>query len=132
MSEQQTGQTQRVTVGDLRAALAGLPWERGLKRVQIRRRWRALPKAIYLRLPDSKRYTAAEEVLRDAQIAPSRAEGDFLGPYPDLDVLEEISLDDGGPPAWGPDPIFTLGTQVDSGSAEDRRTADEAGDSATE
>ncbi|HEY7984572.1 MAG TPA: hypothetical protein VID73_10420 [Ktedonobacterales bacterium] len=132
MSQEQTGQTQGVTVGDLRAALAELPWAHGLKRAQIRRKWRALPQAIYLRLPDSKRYTSADEVLRDARIAPSRAEGDFLGPYPDLDVLEELSLDDGGPPAWGPDPLFTPGTRVDSGSAEDRRAAAEPGDAATE
>lgn len=130
MSQQQPGETQGMTVGDLRAALARLPWGQGLKRAQIRRKWRALPAAIYLRLPDSKRYTSAEEVLRDAEIAPSRAEGEYLGPYPDLDVMEELSLDDGGPPAWGPDPLFTLGTQIDSGSAEDRHVADTGDDGA--
>jgi hypothetical protein len=132
MSEQQPGQTQGVTVGDVRAALAALPWAHGLTRTQIRRKWRALPKAIYLRLPDSKRYTSAEAVLHDAQIAPSRAEGEFLGPYPDLDVLEELSVDDGGPPAWGPDPLFTPGTAVDSGSVEDRRAEPETGEDGAE
>jgi hypothetical protein len=130
MSEEQPGQTRGVTVGDVRAALAALPWVHGLTRVQIRRKWRALPQAVYLRLPDSKRYTSAEDVLHDAQIAPSRAEGEFLGPYPDLDVLEELSVDDGGPPTWGPDPLFTPGTAVDSGSAEDRRAEREPGDAA--
>ncbi len=132
MSQQQPGQGQGVTVGELRAALAALHWAGGLTRAQIRRKWRALPQAIYLRLPDSKRYTSAEDVLHDAQIAPSRAEGDFLGPYPDLDVLEELSVDDGGPPAWGPDPLFTPGTSVDSGSGEDRRIEPAPADEATQ
>jgi hypothetical protein len=132
MSQQQPDPTKTMTVGDLRAALANLPWAHGLTRAQIRRKWRALPRGIYLRLPDSKRYTSAEEVLRDAQIASSRAEGDFLGPYPDLDVLEEISLDDGGPPGWGPDPLFTPGTRVDSGSAEDRPAARDTGEDAAQ
>jgi hypothetical protein len=130
-SEQQSGPHSALTVRDVRAALAALPWANGLTRAQIRRRWRALPQGVYLRLPASKHYTSADEVLRDAQIAPSRAEGDFLGPYPDLDVLEELSLDDGGPPGWGPDPLFTPGTSVDAGSAEDRRAeADTAEDAA--
>jgi hypothetical protein len=114
------------TVGDVRRALAALSWGDGLTRDQIRRRYRALPQSIYLRLPASKRFRAASEVLHDADIAASRAEGEFLGPHPDLPEGE--SLSDGGPPAWGPDPVFTPGGYVDSGSAEDR-TPEESGDS---
>ena len=118
MGEERSEHTSGMTVGELRAALAGLNWRRGLTRLQIRRKCRALPQSVYLRLPSSRRYYSAEAMLRDAAIAASRAEGDFLGPGPDLP--EEESREDGGPPAWGPDPIFTPGVSVDSASAEDR------------
>jgi hypothetical protein len=129
MSEQRTDAagdgTGAVTVGELRRALSALNWSAGLTRDHIRRKWRRLPQAIYLRLPSSKRYYSPGSVMYDAEIAASRAEGDFLGPTPDLP--EDESLDEGGPPAWGPDPIFTPGGAVDSGSAEDR-TTEEASD----
>jgi hypothetical protein len=89
----------------------------GLTRDQLRRRLKELPEAVYLRLPASRHYYDAAEVLRDAGSAPSRAEGDFLGANPDIPEAE--SLDAGGPPAWGPDPLFTPHGVEDSGSAED-------------
>ncbi len=89
----------------------------GLTRDQLRRRLDDLPKAVYLRLPASRHYHDATTVLRDAGSAPSRSEGDFLGPNPD--IPEEESLDSGGPPAWGPTPLLTLDAIEDSGSAED-------------
>src|SRR5262249_35038813 len=101
---------------DTLAALEALDWSQGLTRDQIRRKYRALPEPIYLRLPSSKHFTSPEEVLHDAGVASSRAEGDFMGPAPDLP--DEDSLDDGGPPAWGGDPIFN-GDVQDGGSAED-------------
>lgn len=122
MSDEQTQHTSGVTVGELRQALAGLNWSKGLTRLQIRRKCRALPESVYLRLPSSRRYYDAEAVLHDAAISASRAEGDFLGPEPDLP--EDESRDEGGPPAWGPDPIFTPGASVDSASAEDRSPGD--------
>lgn len=91
--------------------------EEGLTRDQIRKRYRDLPEAIYLRMPSSRHFLSADEALRDALDARSRAEGDFLGPQPDIPVQESIG--DGGPPAWGGDPLFTPDGVEDGGSAED-------------
>lgn len=100
-------------------ALQGMNWSRGLTRDDIRRRYRELPVGMYLRLPDTKRYGSADEVLREAGIANSRAEGEFLGANPD--IPSEESVGDGGPPAWGQQPtVYSPGASVDSGSAEDR------------
>lgn len=98
----------------------------GLTRDQLRRRLKDLPEALYLRLPASRHYLDASAVLRDAGSAPSRSEGDFLGPNPGIPDAE--SVDDGGPPAWGPTPLLTRDGVEDSGSAEDtaeRAPADE-------
>ncbi len=89
----------------------------GLTRDQIRKHFRDLPEAIYLRMPSSRRFLSADEALRDALEARSRAEGDFLGAQPD--IPEQASVDDGGPPAWGGDPLLTLDGEEDGGSAED-------------
>jgi hypothetical protein len=118
MSEQSGNAAAGVTVGDLRRALNALDWEHGLTRRQVRRRYPLLPQSVYLRLPDSKRYHAADDLLHDAFISASRAEGEFLGPAPDLP--EDEALDEGGPPAWGPSPLYTPGGSVDSTSTEDR------------
>jgi hypothetical protein len=99
------------------SALGEIDWARGLTRLQIRRRYPQLPQAIFLRLPASKRYPSAAEALRDAGLAASRAEGEYLGAHPDLPEAE--SLAEGGPPAWGPSPLFTIGGVENSGSAED-------------
>lgn len=104
-------------------ALGQLDFGSGLTLTQIRRRYRALPGAIFLRLPDSKRYTSTAEVLHDAGLAASRAEGEYLGAHPDLPEAE--SLDEGGPPAWGPDPIFTVGGVEQSGSGTDTQGLEE-------
>ena len=104
---------------DTAIALEGMDWRRGLTRDEIRRKYRELPVGIYLRLPDTKRYGSAEEVLREAGLANSRAEGDFLGANPD--IPSEESVGDGGPPAWGQQPaVYSSGASIDSGSAEDR------------
>lgn len=89
----------------------------GLTRDEIRKRVRDFPEAIYLRMPSSRRYLNADEAMRDAAVARSRAEGDFLGPNPD--IPEAQSVEDGGPPAWGGDPLLTLDGVEDGGSAED-------------
>ena len=91
--------------------------EDGLTRDQIRKRYRELPEAIYLRMPSSRHFLSAEEALRDALDARSRAEGDLLGAQPDLP--ERASVEDGGPPAWGGDPLLTRDAVEDGGSAED-------------
>jgi hypothetical protein len=107
-----------LSVGQLRRDLAALDWSKGLTRDQVRRKYRLLPAGLYLRLPAKKLYFGPVELLHDAEIAPSRAEGDFLGAAPGLP--DEAALDDGGPPAWGPSPLFTPGGKVDGSSAEDR------------
>ncbi len=91
--------------------------EEGLTRDQIRKHYRDLPEAIYLRLPASQRFLTAEEALRAAFMARGRAEGDFLGAQPDIPEAE--SLSDGGPPAWGGDPLLTRNAVEEGGSAED-------------
>ncbi len=95
----------------------------GLTRDELRMRYAALPKAVYLRLPSSKRFINALEVLQEAEIAPSRAEGEFLGAHPDLH--EEEVLEEGGPPLWGPTPLFTPGGVVHGGSMEDTEDLEE-------
>lgn len=110
-----------ITTDEVRAtalALQSISWGLdGLTRTQIRKQYRDLPEAIFLRLPDSKQYKGAEEVLHDAGVSASRAEGEFLGANPDLDEAE--SVDEGGPPAWGPSPLYAVGGTQDGGSAED-------------
>ena len=99
--------------------LSALEWPpEGLTRDQIKRKYRDMPKGLYLRLPSSKHYYSTHEVLYDAEIAPSRAEGDFIGAHPDIPEAE--SVEDGGPPAWGGTPLFNVGGVEDSGSVEDR------------
>ncbi len=95
----------------------------GLTRDEIRAHYHALPRAIYLRLPASKHFIHAGEVLQEAEIAPSRAEGEFLGAHPDLHEAEVI--EEGGPPLWGPTPLFTPGGVVHGGSTEDTEGLEE-------
>jgi hypothetical protein len=99
-------------------ALEDIAWGDGLTRDQIRRKYRALPDGIYLRLPDSKRFSSAADVLHQAGISQSRAEGDFMGAHPDLPTAD--SLSDGGPPDWGNQPaVYSQRASVQSGSATD-------------
>jgi len=98
--------------------LGELDWRQPMTRDQIRVKCRALPLGIYLRLPDSKRFRSPDEVLREAGVAPSRAEGDFMGANPDYPAAE--SVDDGGPPGWGANSgVFPIGASIQGGSAED-------------
>jgi hypothetical protein len=98
----------------------------GLTRDEIRKRVRDLPEAIYLRMPSSRHFLSADEALHDAAVARSRAEGDFLGPNPD--IPEAQSMEDGGPPAWGGDPLLTIDGVEDGGSAEDTEGLASSGD----
>jgi hypothetical protein len=95
----------------------------GLTRDEIRAAYPALPKAVYLRLPSSKHFINMQEVLQEAEIATSRAEGEFLGAHPDLHEAEVI--EEGGPPLWGPTPLFTPGGIVHGGSMEDTEGLEE-------
>lgn len=99
--------------------LYDLDWSQGHTRDRLRQIYPELPLAIYLRLPDSKRFTSAGEVLHEAGLAASRAEGDFMGARPDYP--EEQSIADGGPPGWGTDDAVLDGElSIDGGSTEDR------------
>jgi len=99
--------------------LYDLDWHEGHTRDWLRQVYPELPLAIYLRLPDSKRFTSAGEVLHQAGLAASRAEGDFMGARPDYPA--EQSVADGGPPGWGTDDAVLDGQlSIDGGSAEDR------------
>ncbi len=103
--------------------LASINWgTEGLTRHEIKRQFPQLPDDVFLRLPESKRFTSVDEVLRQAGVAESRAEGDFLGPNPDLP--EAASIADGGPPGWGGDPIYSVGGVEEPGSAEDTEDLD--------
>lgn len=107
--------------GEMRAAvdrLAQLDWAQGLTRNDIKAAYPDFPRQIYLLLPDSKRFRSPEEVFRAARLAPSRAEGDFLGAA--VEVPASLSVDEGGPPDWGASPLVSPGGMIDSGSAEDR------------
>lgn len=100
------------------AHLGQLDWTQGLTRNDIKTAYPEFPRQIYLLLPDSKRFQSPEEVFATARLAPSRAEGDFLGSTPDIPA--RTSVEEGGPPAWGDSPLVTPGGAIDSGSAEDR------------
>lgn len=119
--EAQEGSSLDVTPEEARAtviALSRMEWSGGLTRDQLKRKYPDLPLGIYLRLPDSKHFGSAQDVLHQAGIAASRAEGDFLGANPD--IPDEDSIGDGGPPAWGGQSgIYAEGTTNEGGSAED-------------
>jgi hypothetical protein len=102
----------------LTGQLAQLDWQRGLTRNDIKAAWPDFPQSVYLRLPDSKRFGSPREVLHAARVAPSRAEGDFLGAQPVIPT--ELSVEEGGPPGWGDSPLVTPGGTIDAGSAEDK------------
>lgn len=102
----------------LAAQLAQIDWSQGLTRNDIKAKYPGFPQQLYLRLPDSKRFSSPQEVFLAARLAPSRAEGDFLGAAPI--VPTRTSVEEGGPPDWGESPLVTPGGLIDSGSAEDR------------
>ena len=110
-----------LTSEDLHTAereLDQLDWgEDGLTRDEIRERYPKLPSALYLRLPSSKRFTSALDVLHNVADSETRAEGEIPGDSAESPEAESIG--DGGPPAWGPDPLFSLEGKEDGGSAED-------------
>ena len=105
-------------LADAERALDELDWgEEGLTRDEIRARYPKLPSALYLRLPASKRFTSTDDVILNVADSRERAEGEIPGDTGDSP--ETDSLSDGGPPAWGPDPIYSIRGKEDGGSAED-------------
>lgn len=103
---------------DAEQELVKLDWgEEGLTRDEVRARYPGLPSALYLRLPSSKRFTSAADMLHNVADSQMRAESEIPGDS--AESPEADSLADGGPPAWGPDPIFSHHGTEDGGSAED-------------
>jgi len=103
---------------DAEQALASIDWgEEGLTRDEIRERYPKLPSALYLRLPSSKHFTSEADVLHNVSDSRERAEGEIPGDSAESPEAESIA--DGGPPAYGPDPIFSRHGTEDGGSAED-------------
>ena len=103
---------------DAEQALARIDWgEEGLTRDEIRERYPKLPSALYLRLPSSKHFTSEADVLHNVSDSRERAEGEIPGDSAESPEAESIA--DGGPPAYGPDPIFSRHGTEDGGSAED-------------
>ena len=81
--------------------------EHGLTRNDLRAQIPDLPEAIYLRLPDSKRFRSAGEVLHEVRSSAWRAEGEFMGPD-DL-IPSEGAEADYGPAAYGDSPLVSPG-----------------------
>ncbi len=127
MSERQSHTNRRVISALLVAepALQRLDWSRGLTRSDILVHIPDFPHLLYLRLPSSKRFASAHEVVREICNADARADGEFTGSEDLLDEREV--LDFGGPPAWGDDPLLS-GLSQPGGSATDTEDRYEAED----
>jgi len=105
-------------LADAEEALPQLDYgEEGLTRDEIRARYPKLPTALYLRLPAVKHFTSANDVLHNVADSQERAEGEIPGDSAESPETESIA--DGGPPAWGPDPLYSHHGTEDGGSAED-------------
>lgn len=103
-----------------RPQLAALAWDHGLTRNDIRHYLPNFPQVLYLRLPDSKRFAHADDVLRAAANFSLRAEGEFTDVIstPEEVAEEREVFELGGPPSYGADPIYA-GEVDHSGSATD-------------
>ena len=89
---------------DVRKELEQLDFSRGLTREDVRREMPHLPNEVYLELPASKRYRSAGELVHDAVNAGYRSEGEVTPE--DFDMFDSHGAEsDGGPSAWGEDPI---------------------------
>lgn len=93
------------TVEQARHELERLDYgEHGLTRNDLRQRIAGLPDAIYLHLPDSKRFRGAGEVLNEVQRSAARAEGEFIAA--DDNTPSEGAQADNGPAGYGDDPLI--------------------------
>jgi hypothetical protein len=90
---------------DVERELEHIDFSAGLTRDDVRRGMPNLRREIYLDLPASKRYRSAQELVHDALNAAHRAEGEIV--REDFDAFDSSGAeDDGGPAAWGEDPIM--------------------------
>jgi hypothetical protein len=99
---------QRSALEAIRARLERANYgEHGLTRNDLRAQIPDLPEAIYLHLPDSKRFGSADAVLHEVRSSAWRAEGEFMGPD-DL-IPSEGAQADYGPAAYGDSPLVSPG-----------------------
>jgi hypothetical protein len=92
----------------LRRQLASLDYgEHGLTRNDLRARIADLPDAIYLHLPDSKRFGSAEEILYEVRTSAARAEGEFIAA--DDNTPSDGAEAEYGPAAYGDSPLVNTG-----------------------
>ena len=90
---------------DVERQIESLDFSTGLTRDDVRRGMPNLPRQLYLDLPASKRYYSAGELVHDALNAANRAEGEVVPE--DFDGFDSSGAEDeGGPSAWGEDPII--------------------------
>ena len=78
--------------------------ERGLTRNDMRAQLPELPDAIYLHLPDSKRFSTADEALHEVARSAGRAEGEFVAAN-DETGSDAAPADEGAPAGYGNDPL---------------------------
>ncbi len=86
--------------------LLQLDWSHPLTRDEIRARIPEFPLYFYVRLPAAKRFASARAVLLTMLNAEARAEGEFLDEETSCTLHEAEVLAEGGPPAWGADPLI--------------------------
>ncbi len=101
----QSGVAGHLNVADARAMLGHLAYgEHGLTRNDMRAQLPELPDAIYLHLPDSKRFNNADEVLHEVRRSAGRAEGEFVAAN-DETGTNAAPADEGAPAGYGNDPL---------------------------
>ena len=89
---------QQTPLEQARAMLDRLDYgEHGLTRHDMRAQAPDLPDIIYLHLPDSKRFSNTDEVLREVHASPGRAEGEFIAATDNTEDAEA----DYGPAGYG-------------------------------
>ena len=114
-------------IARVRPELERLDWgEHGLTRQDLQDRLADFPHVLYLQLPASKRFRSAAETLHAIDVEYERADGEFFDNAASLPD-ERMVREDGGPPAWGNDPLLAGGSE-ESGSATDTEGLDASQD----
>jgi len=109
---------ERTTMGtaQARSLLGGLDYgEHGLTRHDLRERVPSLPDEIFLHLPDSKRFSSADEVLHEVGRSAGRAEGEFVAADDETGTAAATRVS-GEPAGYGVDPLVADSIVGDSAS----------------
>ncbi len=112
-------------IAKVRPELEQIDWgEHGLTRQDLQDRLPDFPHVLYLHLPASKRFRNAAELIHAIDVDFDRAEGEFFDSAEAATLPDEREVrEDGGPPAWGQDPLLAGGSEA-SGSATDTEGLD--------